>query len=234
MKRRLRHVHASGRFTASKTQVIARLDYFLSADVRADVITLTEVSPDKYDQALIKWAKDNGWHLYHETVNGKDECAILSRFEFDKTETFRLTDLTLKVGRTAPLYLVTARIKGGPWVGVWHSPAHNGGLNPNLYPTKVYIDSLDGIEDARHQMHGGDGVILCGDWNVALDRPEIRAQLAKPYPRMKWIVPDANTNGGRPIDGDLSNRKGKATVLDQQDGFDHKPVLTVIDLAAAA
>lgn len=232
MKRRLRHVHLSGRFTAKVAELLAALDSF-RVDRRADVITLTEVSPDKYDKALIQWAEDNGWHVYHETINGKDECAILSRYEFDRTETFRLTDLTLKVGRTAPLYLVAARLKDGPWFGVWHSPAHNGGLAPHLWPTHVYIDSLDGLKDARHHMHGG-GVILCGDWNVDLDRADMRNQLAKPYPRMKWIVTDRNTNGPRKIDGDLSNRHGDATTLDAPEGFDHNPVLTVIDLDRAA
>jgi len=75
-------------------------------------------------------------------------------------------------------------------------------------------------------------VVLCGDWNLDLDRPAVRAQLAKPYPRMKWAWSGEQkaTQGGRVIDGALTNLKVAevAVTLPAQPGFDHKAVLFTV------
>jgi hypothetical protein len=177
------------------------------------------------------WAKRNGWHLWHPNRRGRNECAILSRRPLDHRRAFRLTGLTLKAGRTAPLYLVAAHIKGGPWIGAWHTPAHNGGLRRGLWPTRVYMSALTGLRAARMRMHGG-GVALAADWNLDLRRCDVRAQLAKPYPHMQWgwTPGQKNTEGGRVIDGVLTNLPilEPSTTLPAQPGFDHRPVLTVL------
>jgi hypothetical protein len=233
----LRHVHTSGRFTATTEQLTAALDFYAgitSGGEDADVITLTEVSPDKYDAALIEWSEQHGWALHHPTIRGRDECAVLSRRPLDRRKAWRLTDLTLKSGRTAPIYLVAAHLQDGPWFGVWHSPAHNMGLSHTgkaAFPTRVYLSALTGLRAARLKMHSG-GVVLAADWNLDLRRPDIAARLAKPYPHMKFAV-DAHqipTDGGRVIDGVLTNLPIEATgsTLDAQPGFDHKSVLTVL------
>jgi hypothetical protein len=233
----VRHVHASGRFTATPAQLAAALDVFAATDaggVAADVITLTEVSPNRYDLPLAEWAELNGFDLHHPKLRGRDECAVLSRLPIDRRKAWRLTDLTLKVGRTAPLYLVAAQLHDGPWFAVWHSPAHNAGLSTvgkAELPTRVYRSALTGLRAARLKMHRG-GVVLAADWNLDLRRPEIVAQLGKPYPRMHFgvDVDEAPTEGGRVIDGVLTNLPivESSVTLPAQPGFDHKGVLTVL------
>lgn len=225
---KIRHVHASGRFDATNQQLVTALSAY---EQSADVITITEVAPDKYADVLEQWAVSRGWHLYHPQGRGKDECAILSRRHFERRATHRLTDLTLRSGRTAPIYLITARVHDGPWFGVWHSPAHNGGLRRQLWPTRVYLSALQGLRAARQTMHGG-GVVLAADWNLDLRRPVIYAQLAKPYPHMRFGVGHAQapTEGGRVIDGVLTNLSivHRTRTLPKQPGFDHAAVLTVL------
>ena len=234
----LRHVHTSGRFTASPAQLAGALDIYsgpLSAGgFGADVITLTEVSPDRYDEPLAGWADRHGFSLHHPTMRGRDECAVLSRRPMDKRKAWRLTDLTLKVGRTAPLYLVAVKLQEGPWFAVWHTPAHNGGLSTMgkaAFPTRVYRSALTGLHHARMKMHGG-GVVLAADWNLDLRRHDIALQLAKPYPFMHFGVEadEAPTEGGRGIDGVLTNLPivEKSVTLPAQPGFDHRSVLTVL------
>jgi len=233
----VRHVHASGRFTATPAQLEAALDvYARTSDggFAADVITLTEVSPNQYGVPLARWAARNGFELHHPKLRGRDECAVLSRQPLDRRKTWRLTDLTLQVGRTAPLYLVAAQLRDGPWFAVWHTPAHNGGLSTvgkSAFPTRVYRSALTGLRAARLKMHRG-GVVLAADWNLDLHRPPIAAQLAKPYPLMHFgiDVDEAPTEGGRVIDGVLTNLPivEKSVTLPAQPGFDHKGVLTVL------
>jgi len=225
---KVRIVHASGRFDATDVDLAAALDAY-AAD--ADVITLTEVAGIKLVAALVAWAADNNWHLYHPSAAGQRECAILSRTPFTTTKAQRLTDLTLKVGRTSPLFLISAHVKGGPWVAVWHSPAHNEGLKRGLWPTRVYRSALAGLRVARMRLRGG-GVAACGDWNLDLDRASVRAQLAKPFPRFKWAWARGQkpTLGGRVIDGVLTNLEvaEPATTLPAQPGFDHRAVAVVL------
>lgn len=226
---RVRLIHASGRFTATVDQLIAALDVYAA---QADVITVTEVSPARFHRSgLLRWADQNGWHVHHTTGAGENECAILSRWPLARRKTFRLTPLTLKTGRTAPIYLVAARIKDGPWIGVWHTPAHNDGLRPGLWPTRVYQTALTGLRQARMRMHGG-GVAIAADWNLDLRRPSVRAHLARPYPRMRWALTrhQTPTQGGRVIDGVLTNRQviDPATTLPPEPGFDHRAVSVVL------
>ena len=226
----MRHVHASGRFDATPAELTKALDFYALVE-KADVITLTEVAPKPLGAAILAWAKSNGWFFWHPGGRGPSECAILSRHRFDKRTAFRLSDITLKTGRTAPLYLTAAHIKGGPWIGVWHTPAHNGGLKPSLWATRVYRAALVGLRQARMRMRGG-GVVLAADWNLDLRRSMIRAQLAKPYPAFRWAlsVGQKPTLGGRVIDGVLTNLPviRSAKTLPPQDGFDHRAVLTIL------
>ncbi len=233
----LRHVHTSGRFDATPSQLANALNTYVGegpGGFGADVITLTEVSPNQYDQPLRAWAGRHGFELHHPTLRGRDECAVLSRRPIEKRKAWRLTDLTLKVGRTAPLYLVAVKLRDGPWFAVWHTPAHNMGLSTfgkAAVPTRVYRSALTGLRHSRLKMHHG-GVVLAADWNLDLRRPEILLQLARPYPFMHFGIGahEDPTEGGRVIDGILTDLPimEKTMTLPAQSGFDHRSVLTVL------
>jgi hypothetical protein len=222
-------VHASGKASkpaATSAQMTAALNTY-AAD--ADVITLTEVAGIQMIAALVTWAAANKWHLYHPPNKGQRECAILSRKPLTAVKAHRLTDLTLKTGRTAPLYLVSAHVKGGPWVGVWHSPAHNDGLKPGLWATRVYLSALAGLRAARMTMRHAGGVVLAGDWNL---RPALLERVS-PLKRLRWAgtADQKPTEGGRVIDGALTNLSvvTPAVTLPAQPGFDHKAVRVVLE-----
>lgn len=227
----MKHVHASGKSShpsATSNQLARALTtYFL--DYRADVITLTEMS--RMDLALRNWAVQYGCKVYHPTGWGKSECAILSRAPLKSQHTSRLSSLTLRTARVAPLYAVAAQLQDGPWFSVTHLPAHTGGLDPREWSTRVYISALSGWHTARLQMRGG-GVVMAADWNLALELAKNRKLLARPYPGMSWgwHPQQESTQGGRVIDGVLTNRpiKSPSRTLPVQPGFDHRAVLTVL------
>lgn len=225
----LTFVHASGKASkpaATGAQMASALDAYTEAG--AQVITLTEVAGLEMTTTLASWAKTNRWHLYHPSAVGQRECAILSRKPFDRTKAQRLTDLTLKTGRTAPLFLVSAHIKGGPWVAVWHSPAHTQGLKAGLWPTRVYRSALTGLLKARMRMRGS-GFVLAGDWNL---RPELLTKVS-PFKHLTWAgaAHQKPTEGGRVIDGFLTNLDvaEPAVTLPPEPGFDHRAVLAVLN-----
>jgi hypothetical protein len=227
----VRLIHASGRFDAGVPNLTTALDAYAQ---QADVITLTEVSPAAYGPALRAWVKREGWHLWHPRNGNADECAILSRTPLDQRKAWQLSDLPIPGRGGAQVYLVAAHVKGGPWVAVWHTPAHNSGLSKvgkAKTATRVYLAALARLHTLRLRMHGG-GVVFCADWNLDLRRPTVRAQLAKPYPRMKWgwTPGQKNTEGGRVIDGVLTNLPilGPSVTLPTRTGFDHRAVLTVL------
>jgi hypothetical protein len=233
----VRHVHASGKSSRPRVtpaELAAALTYFATdPKVCADVITMTEASP--YGGVIEKWAQMSGWYSYHPIGAGRSECAILSRAPFAATRSTRLTPLTLRSARKAPLYATSAQVDAGPWFSVTHTPAHNGGLDPTgktAWPTRVYLSVAAGWHVARLRMKG-HGVVLAADWNLDLARPKVRAQLARPYPHMTWgwHPGQAPTEGGRVIDGILTTLPhGPSTTLPAQPGFDHRPVLTVLEV----
>jgi hypothetical protein len=239
-------VVASGKVTASPDQLVHALHHHVATLAekapRADRhgILVTEVSPDKFNEPLRDVVHDLGWWLFHpQGVPGGDECAVLSSVPLEDHAAWKLTDLHLTkatTSRTSDIVLTAAKMHGGPWLSDWHTPAHNGGLDPRTWPTKVYLSALEGLRVARRHMRGPDGLVIAADFNVALERPEIRARLGKPYPHMEWSwhPGQAPTEGGRVIDGFLTNLpiRHKAETLPRQPGFDHHPVFTLLGEAA--
>jgi hypothetical protein len=238
---------ASGKVTASPDQLAHALGHHVQTleqkapHAKRLGMLLTEVSPDKYNEPLRDCAHDLGWWLFHpQGVRGADECAVLSSVPLEEHAAWTLTDLHLTkatTGRTAPITLVGAKQRNGPWLADWHTPAHNGGLDPKTWPTKVYDSALEGLQVARRHMRGPDGLVIAADWNVDLARGEIRHRLGEPYPHMTWSwhPGQSPTEGGRVIDGFLTNLpiKTKAETLPRLPGFDHHPVFAVLGEAAA-
>lgn len=229
----MRHVHASGKAShpaATETQLRHALTTYLH-DYDADVITLTEMG--RSGPALLQWANAHDVHLHHPHGSGRAECAIVSRTPFLSKRVKRLSPLTLRTARSAPLYAVTGRVQGGPWFSVTHTPAHTHGLNPwgpTAWATRVYISALHGWRVARLRRHGG--VVLAADWNLDLRRVKVRRRLGRPFPGMKWgwHPGQGSTEGGRVIDGVLTDLRivTPSRTLPAQPGFDHRAVLTVL------
>lgn len=235
-------VVASGKVTATPGQLDHSLNHY--AELMAHQaphatrhgILVTEVSPDKFNRPLRNFANDLGWWLFHpQGVRGADECAVLSSVPLTDHATWVLTDLHLTkatTNRTAPIALTGAKMRNGPWLSDWHTPAHTGGLDPGTWPTHVYLSALEGLHRARQDMGGGDGVVLAADWNIDLDRGEVRDRLGKPYPQLHWSWHRGQkpTEGGRVIDGFLTNLpiRHAAETLPKQPGFDHHAVFTVL------
>lgn len=229
----MRHVHASGKSShpaATETQLTNALTLYLH-EYNADVITLTEVG--RMGAALIRWANSHDVYLHHPHGWGRSECAVLSRTPILSKRVDRLSPLTLRTARSAPLYAVTG-LTGGLWVSVTHTPAHTHGLNPwgpTAWATRVYASALHGWRVARRRMRGGR-VLLAADWNLDLSQRKVRRRLDRPFPGMRWgwHADQAATLGGRVIDGVLTTLRiaTPSRTLPAQPGFDHRAVLTVL------
>jgi hypothetical protein len=233
-------VVASGKVTASPAQ----LQHAIRSHVKtlhrmaphADRygILLTEASPDKYNEPLRQVVEDLHWWLFHPLGRpGADECAVLSSVPLEDHATYRLTDLHLTkatTNRTAPIVLTAAKLQHGPWLADWHTPAHNGGLDPHTWPTHVYDSALEGLRVAVHDMGGGDGKVIAADYNVDLARGEIRDKIGKDYQHLHWSWHPGQkpTEGGRVIDGFLTNLpiRQPAVTLPREHGFDHHAVFS--------
>jgi hypothetical protein len=238
---------ASGKVTASPDQLASALRHHIKTlkekapRARRYGVLVTEVAPDRYNAPLREFASAVGWDLFHpQGVPGADECAILSSVTLEDQATWQLTNLHLTratTGRVGPIALTAAKMHDGPWLADWHTPAHNGGLDPKTWPTKVYESALDGLHVARREMRGPDGLVIAADWNVDLARGEIRDRLGHPYPHMTWSWHrgQAPTEGGRVIDGFLTNLpiRHKGETLPRRPGFDHHPVFAVLGEAAS-
>jgi hypothetical protein len=231
-------VCVSGRFDATRPQILNALDVY--ADEGADVMTWTEVGTDQAAKALDYWCRTHGWDLHHPQGRGKAECAVLVRKlagGIGRTRAQRLTHLTLRTARSAPLYAVGAEVHFDDstlpvWFWKWHSPAHNDGLKPGLWPTRVYRAAMVGLRTARRRVRGG--VVIDGDWNVSLERPAMRAFFRAFFPRLHWThdAKTRGTHGNRLIDGTLTNLRviQPARTLTRMDGFDHQATLTILAL----
>jgi hypothetical protein len=241
-------VVASGKVTASPEQLRRALHNHVRTLERkaphADRygILVTEASPDKYNDPLHEFAQEHRWWMFHPLgMPGADECAVLSSVPLEDHAAYRLTDLHLTkatTNRTAPIVLTGAKLHDGPWLADWHTPAHNGGLDPKTWPTHVYDSALEGLRVAVHDMGGGDGKTIAADFNVDLARGEIRDRIGKDYPHMHWSWHPGQkpTEGGRVIDGFLTNLpiKQAAVTLPLEHGFDHHAVFAELGEKRAA
>lgn len=229
--RLFRHVHQSGKsgkVFATKAEWKAMLDtHSVVGGQQIDLITLTETSSALAGEAVHEWATENKWHIYRPTGYGPDEITLLSRTPLSRRRARRLTRLTLRSARKAPIYDVSAVVCGVRWHN-WHSPAHNEGLAPN-WPTKVYLSALRTLRLVGKGLHA-----YTGDWNVDLGNPKMRQRLR--LPGMRWAVGpnQKGTLGKRIIDGVQTNVPivRYSVTLPACKGFDHHAIYTVLEIAA--
>jgi hypothetical protein len=222
-----RHVHQSGFPATTKAEMKTALEYFTSAEVDADVITLTAVTGQGARQAVWEWANAKGWHWWMPTCPGCDG-AVLSAKPISKRKQWRLTRLLLRTNRRTPIRMIAGKVEGHGWFGSVHLPAHTGGLRPS-WPTRVFLSALAGLRIRATQMRGRK--VIGGDWNLDLRRDKMLAVLTRGFPGFRFSAHDGQkpTFPPRVIDGMMGNRmvREKAETLKQLDGFDHRGVLTV-------
>lgn len=212
----IKHAHQSGKHNATPDQWRAMLTGLAKYH---QVITLTECSQRR--DVIAAWAEANHWHLHHPEQPGGAECAILSRRPISHGRIRRLTRLTLKSARKAPITSVIARTFGIRF-DVLHTPAHTHGLRAagkTSWPTKVYHSMLDGL---RRILPAKPRTVV-GDWNLPINEAAIRALLE--LPGLTFAVPPKPTHGDRTIDGAQTNLTVvHVETLERFPGFDHAPV----------
>ena len=197
------------------------------------VVGLTEQAADKFDAPIREFCDETGMHFYHPARRGPNECALLSSRPIASRMSFRLNDKRLDpkvTGRSAPLYVVGFRPRGDSWFGIWHSPAHNGGLDPDNHATDVWLDAWRGMKRWRMRLEGKPTIM--GDFNADPNRAHVRDILLARFPKMEWAGTGRQrpTEGGRVIDGFVTRRRvlRRARTLPAMDGFDHRAVIVVL------
>jgi hypothetical protein len=232
---------APGKVTANSDQLLHAMDGRMHMlRVKAPkavnrIILSTELSATKYNKPLQNWCDDHEKHLYHPLRSGADECCVISDLPFDDHLSMKLTDMHLTkatTNRIADIYFDGAHVKDGGWFGDWHTPAHNGGLALHNHPADVYRSALHGLKDAATHMHGKK--FIAADYNVALDRQEMRDAVGQDFPNLKWTwhPGQKGTEGGRVIDGAMTNMTiiTKAeTLMRPWPGLDHKDQWLEVD-----
>lgn len=204
----------------------AQWDHMLSVHGEyADVILLTECA--HRHEVLADWAAKHDWHLHHPESDGASECAILSRRKIKRRRARRLTRLTLRTARKAPIYSVSGTTFGIRF-RVWHSPAHNGGLShvgKFAWPTKVYLSALAGFHFGKFRRQ-----VVAGDWNLDLLRQTVRRVLRLPGLRWAISLDQQGTHGDRLIDGMQTNVAvaKEPVTLKPIPAFDHRAVLVAL------
>lgn len=219
----------AGRFTATRNQTFVALDYlFNDPDVYATDVLMTEVSPDRFREILSDYCRSRGIHLWHPKRPGADECAIMSldRLRFKGYE--QLTNLRIKIGRTDPIHLITAKVHKGPWLSIWHTAAHNFGLREGVWATTIYYSTLKPFRAwLRKRSKARKGAGAGGDYNVGLERQDMQNLLLENTDGFKFTQ---EIGGHRQIVGFATNMTvvEPARELELLDGFDHAPVLSVV------
>lgn len=218
-----------GHFTVSRKQFFDALDYcFQDHRVMATDVLMTELSPGRFQKIVSDYCKSRGLHYWHPKRSGANECAIISVDKLRWKSATRLTRLRIKVGRTAPINLVEAKVVNGPWWSIWHTAAHNFGLRQDVWATVVYYSTLTPWrmrlqKRSRAKRGAGSG----GDYNLGLERAQVQKELLgdlNDYHFTQELGPN------RQIIGIATNMQviEHAKELELQNGFDHAPVLSVV------
>lgn len=225
--------HQSGHWTCTPAELIEAL-HVLMFGHGADLVTITEVSPPKFRRVLRAWAKRHGLYLYHPGHAGANECAILSSHPITKVRQRQLTRLRLRIGRTAPTYLVSAHVQGWGWFSVLHTPAHTEGLRDtgkSAWFTRVYLSIVDTLQVVRLQTRRRWTIL--GDWNGELRSGRFRLLLERTFPRLHLLNPRTQrpTLENRVIDGGMTSLRTVdpfATIRTPLKGLDHHAVIATL------
>jgi hypothetical protein len=223
----------------------------------ADVITVTEAQSPAARNALERFAKTRGWILaHHHGKPGMGECAILARadtFALRYSTAIRLTDLTLRTNRQAPLYAVVMKLVHRAtgetlWFSTAHLPAHLEGSR-NFRPvwaSKVHRSAVAGWKAGLIDLGIDRNLTLTMDSNVNIKRAWVRLWARRSFPSLRsaWRhpFPGTGTFKARVIDLCLTSLPvvKRARLVDGQPlpgrrampypGFDHVALLTVLDV----
>jgi hypothetical protein len=228
------------------------------ADEGAQVITLTEAQSIPARAAIGRFAKTRGWIVVHRhDKRGMGECAILARadtFSLRYSTAIRLTDLTLRTNRQAPLYAVVAalvhRATGETlWFSTAHLPAHLEGSRwfKPVWASKVHRSAVAGWKAGLIDLGVDRNLTLTMDSNVNFKRAWVRAWARRSFPSLRsaWRhpFPGSGTFHARVIDLCLTSLPvvKRARLVDGQPlpgrrampypGFDHVALLTVLDVS---
>lgn len=222
-------VHQSGFAHADYDQWTAMLKRNAVIDRHpTHVMLTTESASHEARSAIADFCRKAGLDYYHPEGAGPGQCALMAREEITREKVERLTDLTLKSARKAPINAVRGYVYDSYW-DVWHSPAHNDRLSPG-WPTKVYFSSMAGLEAM-----GGSTRAVFADWNAPLDAPHIQRELL--LPGMKWAVGhhQHGTHGKHLIDGgqvskniEILHRSRTLREIPGAPDFDHRGIQTVL------
>lgn len=224
-----------GRFNASEAEFVHAVDYcFTDPDVLATDVLMTEVSPDRFQGIVKRYVKTHRTpsgrkiHAWRPRRKGANECVIFSDRRLRRKGAEQLTKLHIKVGRTAPIHLIYAKVFGGPWWSIWHTAAHNFGLRKGVFATLIYHSTLPGWRGwLRRRSQAKHGAGSGGDFNLGLDRAQIQDLLLEGAHGYRFTE---KVGGGREIIGIATNMEivEFARRLKMLAGFDHPPVLSVL------
>lgn len=227
------------------------------ADEGAHVIALTEAQSIPARAAIGRFAKTHNFLVAHRhDKRGMGECAILADarvFTLRYSTAIRLTDLTLKTNRQAPLYAAVMKLDHRAtgetlWFSTAHLPAHLEGSRwfKPVWASKVHRSAVAGWKAGLVDLGIDRNLTLTMDSNVNYKRAWVRLWARRSFPSLRsaWRhpFPGSGTFKARVIDLCLTSLPvvKRARLVDgvplpgrrpvPYPGFDHVPFITVLNI----
>ncbi|GAA5154839.1 hypothetical protein GCM10023340_39030 [Nocardioides marinquilinus] len=245
----------SGRYDATPAELKAALLTMANGrgERPADVLRLTEVGSPAHRQALVEWARANGWWLFHARGRGEGECALLGRrgtTRLLRADALETTHMRLRTSRDAPLTVLAAAVevtKTGQVVLIaeMHTPARvstPGGFRGG-WPSKVHRAMTAGAARALRKWRRSlpkeirrriVGRSYGADWNIHLALGWAVLYLRSRWPNLRVAAKRLvrTHRGGRVIDAELTDVETSqpTVVMGRLPGFDHWWTWTVYRL----
>ena len=235
---KVRDIHASGYHSATREQW-DDLGALIAA--RADVGALTECRVKCASDEWVQYVPANELNAAECSImwDGKRFTAQHKGHDWITTRKFRTGSGAVRPGVVATWVILFDRDTMETLLRiVAHMPAsvqRGDSFGTKTARNVAWVSGRFGLwrlTRRLRRLHKPDEITVSADWNTDLKRRTWRARISRPLPRagrrLRLLPPNAGTHGRRAIDGHVSTMRGDVRVLGGLKGFDHDPVLAVL------
>jgi hypothetical protein len=239
---RFNHVHASGRYDRSPKSLAVAVESYVS---KSSLITLTEVSAERREQALRDVCAARNWSVVTGDKGGMDDAGIMwDNAVFKKVAggTHILSGYTYDAKGGGACYAAWAVLSAANGKKLLVLAAHQasgvetssglGGTIPRVRKWRKDTLALKRLWNRLAAKHDVDAISVSCDWNVNIKRWFFRQLFKRRYPGMTRVPrkpwPARGTLGKRLIDFTFVRgaiRAGDLRVMPLNESSDHKPYI---------
>lgn len=236
------HIHASGRYDRTPKSLAAAVEGYIS---KSSLITLTEVSAERREQALRNLCAEHNWSVVTGDKGGMDDSGIMwDNAVFKKVAggTHILSGYTYDAKGGGVCYAAWAVLSLANGKRLLVLVAHQasgvensgtlGGAIQRVRKWRKDTRALKLLWNRLASKYDVDAISVSCDWNVNIKRFFFRQLFKRKYPGMTRVPhkpwPARGTLGSRLIDFTFvrgSIHAGDLRVMPLNDSSDHKPYI---------